>query len=199
MGRWEVGTRGTERARVPDHVCAGCGARKGQVPWSEEKLHLPLAHPRTVNLPQYDFPLCAECGAAKDVRDRFLVIGGALGAFGVLAGAVALAVRRGGDHSAGGLQAVVTLIVFTLVGASAGMGLGWLISQAAGAFSPLVARGNRVARAVDYSFESWSPGKAISDYRCLFRFTSEAFAREFTRVNEPILMSVREGRARALS
>jgi hypothetical protein len=133
--------------------------------------------PRGTRLPEYDFPLCDDCARAKSLRDVFLWGGAALAFLAVLA--LGAAAWRSGPPS-GWLRPLLQLVVLAT---GVGFVVGWLAARLVGLVYPRVRRGNRVAGAVDYAFESYRAGYRPQDYRCFFRFTSEAYARDFAAAN----------------
>lgn len=176
--RYQVATPGMGKAVVPAGRCCACGRPPGPgVYWTGETLHLPFLQGRTARLPEYDFPLCHECARAKKARDVFLYGTAALAFVAVVALFVAM---WRNDPPSAWLRPLLQLVVFAT---GVGFAAGWLAAWLAGLVLPSVRRGNRVAGSVDYAFESYRAGYRPQDYHVFFRFTNEAYARDFAAAN----------------
>lgn len=183
--RFEVATRGAARAVVPRGRCCACGGVPGA---DGGTLHLPHFQPRGTTLPEYDFPLCRECTDMKSLR--------AIGMYSCAA-ICFVAVVGVGLHAwftnppPKSMRLLLEIVIVAVFAAGLGLALGEFSAWLAGLAEPKARRANRVVEAVAYEFEPYRAGYRLEDYRCFFRFTSEAYARDFAEANAGSLMPPR--------
>lgn len=185
--RFEVATRGGERAVVPMHLCCACGHTGIVADLRGDVLHVPVMRPRGSALPEYDFPLCRRCAQMKSLRAiaMYSCIGictVATAALGIYGWAI--------DPEPRWLERLVQLVVMVALAAGVGGAIGLLASILVG-LKPEGRRANRVIEAAAYEMEPARPGSPPDGYRCFFRFTSEVYAAEFARANARILLPPR--------